>query len=183
MERVMKRVFAASLVGLAVFAALNLYLHVGWARSWAITCGTVAYHFGMRLAVGFLFDRLMHNRADCSRRWFQPHPLEGKLHRAIRIKQWKGRVPTYQPDLFSPQKHSWSEIAQAMCQAELVHEANAVLSFVPLLGALLWDSFGVFLVTSLCAALFDLMFAALQRYNRPRVVRLAARESAVQLRP
>ena len=64
------------------------------------------------------------------------------------------------------------EIAQAMCQAELVHETIVILSFVPVAFSAVFGAFWVFLITSLCAAAFDLMFVIIQRYNRPRIIRL-----------
>lgn len=85
-------------------------------------------------------------------------------------------MPTYRPEIFSVQNHSWNEIAQAMCQAELVHETNMVLSFLPMIAVKWFGSFGVFLITSVCGAAFDLMFAMIQRYNRSRVVKLALKE-------
>lgn len=78
--------------------------------------------------------------------------------------------------MFSIQNHSWDEIAQAMCQAELVHETNMVLSFLPMIAVKWFGSFGVFLITSVCGAAFDLVFVIIQRYNRPRVVKLALRK-------
>lgn len=65
-----------------------------------------------------------------------------------------------------------------MCQSELVHETNILMSFLPLLAAIPFGAFWVFLVTSLAGAIFDLSLAILQRYNRPRVVRLARRRAA-----
>ena len=62
-----------------------------------------------------------------------------------------------------------------MCQAELVHEVNAAVSFVPLLFSVWVGAFPIFLITSIIAAGFDLLFAVIQRYNRPRVMRLAVR--------
>ena len=56
-------------------------------------------------------------------------------------------MPTYDSALFSPQKHTWDEIAQAMCQAELVHEVIAVLSFVPIIMTIWWGAFEVFLIS------------------------------------
>jgi len=130
----------------------------------------------MRLAVGFLFDRILDNKADYTRPWFQVKAWETRLYRFLRVKQWKRKMPAYDPSLFSPEQHTWHEIAQAMCQAEIVHEIIVVFSFLPLLAARWWDSFGVFLITSLCAAALDLSFVFMQRYNRPRVLRLARRE-------
>jgi hypothetical protein len=58
-----------------------------------------------------------------------------------------------------------------------VHETIAVLSFLRLVATRWFGSFAVYLVTSVLTALLDLMFVAMQRYNRPLVVRLAERES------
>jgi len=131
----------------------------------------------MRLLVGLIFDRCMHNRADYSKRWYRQRRFEPGLYEKLRVRSWKGRMPTYESGLFDPRKRSWDEIAQAMCQAELVHETIAVLSFLRLVATRWFGSFAVFLVTSVLSALLDLMFVAMQRYNRPLVVRLAERES------
>ena len=81
-------------------------------------------------------------------------------------------MPTYQPELFSPKEHTWDEIAQAMCQAELVHEIIIVLSFVPILAAIPFGALFVFVITSVLAACYDAMFVIMQRYNRPRILKL-----------
>ena len=85
-------------------------------------------------------------------------------------------MPTYDPDTFSNKKHTWDEIAQAMCQAELIHETNIVLSFVPLIASVPFGSFDVFFITSICSAVFDLLFVIIQRYNRPRIVKMIVRQ-------
>lgn len=176
-----KLVQNAALFFLALSAGCTLLFSLaGWSPllPLAITFGTAAYHLGVRLLVGKAFDRWMGNRADLSRRWYQPRPWEDKLYRLLRVKSWKDRMPTFYPDEFSPEKHSWEEIAQVMCQSELVHETNILMSFLPLLAAIPFGAFWVFLVTSLLGGLFDLSLAILQRYNRPRVVRLARRRAA-----
>ena len=81
-------------------------------------------------------------------------------------------MPTYDPKVFDSKLHTWDEIAQAMCQAELVHEVIVLLSFLPLFAAIPFGAFPVFLITSLISALYDLSFVIMQRYNRPRVVRI-----------
>ena len=58
-----------------------------------------------------------------------------------------------------------------MCQAEIVHEVIVVLSFLPLLAAIPFGAFPVFLITSLLAAMYDLTFVIMQRYNRPRILK------------
>jgi hypothetical protein len=73
------------------------------------------------------------------------------------------------------EKHTPQEIVQTMCVSEVVHEVNMALSFVPLLFATVVGAMPVFLLTSIAAAGYDGMFAVLQRYNRPRLMRLAER--------
>jgi hypothetical protein len=82
--------------------------------------------------------------------------------------------------VLDPTQHSWEEIVQAMCQAEIVHEVIAILSFLPLLGAIPFGAFFVFLVTSVLSALFDLSFVAMQRFNRPRIIKLMKKERSVK---
>ena len=142
----------------------------------AITFGTTFYHFGMRLLVGLIYNAIMKNRADYTKWWYQIRPWEQKLYRFLCVKTWKSKMPTYNPEIFSREKHSWDEIAQAMCQSELVHETNVVISFVPVVFSVWFGEFWVFFITSVCGALFDLMFVIMQRYNRPRVVKAALRQ-------
>lgn len=157
-------------------AIMNWYMENALLLSLAITFATITYHFGMRLTVGLAFNKMMRNRADYTKTWYRPHKIELRFYERIKVKNWKNKMPSYEPELFSPLKHTWDEIAQAMCQAELVHETIIVLSFLPILASIYWGAFGVFLVTSICAAGVDLLFVIMQRYNRPRVVKLALKE-------
>lgn len=145
----------------------------------ALTFGTVTYHLGMRLLVGLLYNIGMKNRANYTKKWYQIHSWESRLYQFLRVKKWKDKMPTYKPDVFSNKKHTWDEIAQAMCQSELVHETNVVLSFVPLVASVRFGVFSVFLITSICSAVFDLMFVIMQRYNRSRIVKMSLRERKV----
>ena len=160
--------------------AIGLYLFCWeWMFSFAITFGTFFYHFAMRLLVGHILDRTMQNKADYRKAWYQLRPWEAKLYKGLNVRKWKRNMPTYDPSLFDPKLHSWEEIVQAMCQAELVHEVIAALSFLPLLAAIPFGSFFVFLLTSLLAALFDLSFVIMQRYNRPRILKLLSKKARV----
>lgn len=141
----------------------------------AITFGTTAYHFLMRLSVGFLFDKTMNNRADYTKSWYQCRTWETKLYERLHVKRWKRGIPTYDSSLFDCKKHSWHEIVQASCQAELVHEVIALLSFLPILFSVWFDATAVFLITSVLAASVDITFVIIQRYNRPRMMRLIGR--------
>lgn len=165
-------VMKAIAVSCALLTVLFIFLQCDAA---AITFGTTCYHFSMRLLVGLLVDRTMQNKADYRKAWYRQRVWEGKLYKALGVKKWKGRFPTYDPSLFDNRLHTLDEIVQATCQAEVVHEIIAVLSFLPLLGAIPFGSFAVFAVTSLLAACFDMIFVIMQRFNRPRLIKLLAR--------
>ena len=101
MAKVMKRIALAALLGTITAALLYLKLNSGFVLSIAITLGTIAYHFIMRLLVGWAVNAVMHNRANCYARWFQPMGFEEKLYRRLRVAVWKKYLPSYQPELFS----------------------------------------------------------------------------------
>lgn len=171
MKRLAVLSVAATALGLALYAAWPL----AWLLSVTVTCGTLAYHLCMRLLVGGVYQLAFHNRVDYTRAWFRVGRREQRLYRALRVKGWKKYLPTYDPAAFDPKRHSWEEIAQAMAQAELVHQTIALFSFLPLLAIPWLGAPWVFVLTSLASALLDLSFAVLQRFNRPRVLRLIGR--------
>ena len=179
MAKAMKLAAASSFLLTMVFIGLH-FSNVTWAFPCAITFGTCFYHFFMRLVVGYSINCKMRNRADYTKPWYQPRSFEASLYRILQVKKWKAGMPTYNPSLFDPKQHSWDEIAQAMCQAEIVHEVIAILSFLPLLGAIPFGAFPVFLITAVLSALFDLSFVATQRFNRPRILKLINKERTVK---
>lgn len=160
--------------GMLAVLAFVLYRQIlaGWLQAVAITFFTTFYHFAMRLAVGALVP----NHFDCTRRWFQPKPFEEKLYKALKVKRWKAHMLTYDPRLFSLTENSLQQLMANMCQAEVIHEIIILCSFLPLLFAPIWGAFPVFLVTSVLVAGVDALFAMLQRYNRPRIIRLLQKQ-------
>ena len=164
------------LTGTVVSAILYRKTAYGLLLSLSITFGTASYHLVMRLLIGLAFQAGMRNRAELGRRWYQVGKREMALYEALKVKQWKRRMPTYESALFDPRLHTWGEIAQAMCQAELIHETIVVLSFLPIIEGVRFGAYPVFIVTSVLAAGYDLMFVVMQRYNRRRIMTLLARK-------
>lgn len=168
--------------GMAVFMTICCFVLYrrtanGILLTLTITSGTVAYHFLVRLLVGTVFDGMMHNRADDTRRWYRVSDAEMDFYRKIRVKKWKNKMPTYDAAAFDTTKHSWEELLQTMCQAEMVHETNVILSFVPVAASAWLGAFPVFMITSVLSAVFDLMFVWMQRFNRARILKLKNRIS------
>lgn len=162
-------------ISAAITVALTAaFAWLGWVTG-MITAATFAYHLLMRLAVGQVFDWTLNNYVDYRRGWFQLRSFEPRLYDWLKVAQWKTGMPTYDPSAFDRHRHSWDEIAQAMCQAELVHEVIVLLSFVPVAASIWLGDTAVFLITSLLAAGFDMMFVVMQRYNRPRILKIVER--------
>lgn len=177
MAKIVKGIAAFSLAATVILAISYKVTSSGILLPLAITSGTIAYHFVMRLMVGLAFHATMRNKADYRKRWYQVSKREMAVYEKLKVKQWKRRMPTYDPALFDPRLHTWEEIVQAMCQAELVHETIAVLSFLPILAGIWFGEYLVFIVTSVLSAACDIVFVIMQRYNRQRVTKLLNRKS------
>ena len=175
MAKKFKAAAMLSLVGTIVMIVIYNRLGSGILLSFIITLGTISYHLVMRLCVGTVFQFAMHNNADLSKRWYKVGKREASFYERINIKKWKRRMPTYDNSIFDPKLHSWDEIAQAMCQSELVHETLAILSFVPIAGGIWFGDYPVFIITSVLAAGFDMIFVMMQRFNRQRIIGLMKR--------
>lgn len=176
MPKFMKSITLFCFAATIITSILFYYFNKGLYLTLAITFGTTDYHLGIRLFVGMLYNNGMKNQADYTKKWYQVHCWENKLYKFLHVKAWKNKLPTYNPESFSYKKHTWDEIAQTMCQSELVHETNIILSFVPIIAVKWFGAFYVFLITSICGALFDLLFVIIQRYNRARVMKLILRK-------
>ena len=109
---------------------------------------------------------------------FRPYTFEqnGLFYEKLRIRKWKDRVPDMSRYLrFLPRKAMTDRSAgrvrllvQETCVAELVHAALMVLALPVLLCQEWW--------ATLMVAAYDLgnlPFIMIQRYNRPRLERLA----------
>ena len=177
MAKIVKGIAAFSLAATVILAISYKVTSSGILLPLAITSGTIAYHFVMRLMVGLAFHATMRNKADYRKRWYQISKREMAVYEKLKVKKWKRRMPTYDPALFDPRLHTWEEIVQAMCQAELVHETIAVLSFLPILAGIWFGEYPVFIVTSVLSAACDMVFVIMQRYNRQRVMKLLNRQS------
>ena len=175
MAKTMKITAILSLVSTAICTLLHIKTENDILFTLAITFGTIAYHFCMRLLVGEVINALLQNKVDYNKKWFKVGKTELSLYNKLKVKNWKGKMPTYDKSLFDSGEHSWSEIVQAMCQSEIVHETIVVFSFLPILSAVWFSSLPVFIITSVLSAGFDLMFVVMQRYNRPRIIKLIER--------
>ena len=94
----------------------------------------------------------------------------------MRVKDWKGKALTYNPEAFSLKTHTLEEIAGTMTKSELDHWMNVGIALSTILFAIPWGEFWLFFVTAILAVLFDGQFIVIQRYNRPRIVKILEKQ-------
>lgn len=175
MKMKMISITIVSLIVMLVSVVIYYFTRNRVVFSIAITFGTIFYHLSIRLAVGYLINVIYHNQMDYRKKWFREKALEHKLYEKIKVKKWKKWFPTFNPQDFNLKDHPVIEIVQVTCQSEVVHEVNMVLSFVPIIFSVWFGSLVVFLLTSCAAFIFDGIFVIMQRYNRPRLIRLLSK--------
>ena len=136
-----------------------------------ITAFTIMYHFWGRIIMGNI-SKLFKKHLNYNQWWFKQKKFEKGLYKLLRVKEWKGKALTYNPELFSLKENSLEDIANTMVKAETDHWINEVISLSTLLFPLLWGQFWIFLITAVAAMIFDAQFIVIQRYNRPRIVKI-----------
>ena len=141
---------------------------------WAGICTFVIfYQMFLRIFMGKITKHIKINRQSF---WFKEKPFEKKLYGILRVRKWKDKVSTYDPDAFSREKHSWDEIASAMTKAELDHWINEIISLFGMSFSLIWGKPFLFITVSLFAMLFDAQYIVLQRFHRPKAEKIIKAE-------
>ena len=106
----------------------------------------------------------------------------GRIYAKLRIDSWKKLVPDMSrllPDMVRKELPASgavtaaqaSQLVQETCRAEVVHGASCLLGLACLW---LWPGWGGAIVLAVWVLLANLPFILIQRYNRPRLMRLAA---------
>lgn len=131
--------------------------------------------------VGFLAGRLL------PKHWLKPDKglfrcfafeRGGRIYEKLRIRKWQSKVPDMSrllPFMMPPKNLSGDYrlrlplMILETCAAELIHIVLAVLG----LGCLwIWPGAGGVILALVDIVLLNLPFILIQRYNRPRLVRL-----------
>ena len=135
----------------------------------------IVYHFWLRIIMGNVTKLFPINRTHW---WFRERGFEKGLYRFLRVKKWKGKALTYNPELFDVKKRTLDEIADSMTKAEVDHWVNEMISLTSILFSLLWGETWIFVLTAIIAMLFDGQFIVIQRYNRPKLLRVIRLQEA-----
>lgn len=175
-------IFMYSVIGITILISIicfvlyygNIYVNsiILWT---GITAFTIMYHFWVRIIMGNV-SKIFKNHINYKRWWFRERKFEKKIYNILKVKKWKDKSLTYNPESFSLKKHSLEEIANTMAKSEIDHWINEVISLSTLLFSIPWGNFWIFLITSLFAMIFDSQFIVIQRYNRPRLLKILEKE-------
>ena len=139
-----------------------------------ISAFTIMYHFWVRIIMGNV-SKIFKKHISYKQKWFKERKFEKGFYKKLHIKNWKDKALTYNPESFSLKKHSLEEIANTMAKSELDHWINELISISTILFSIIWGKFWIFLITAIAAMIFDSQFIIIQRYNRPRIVKLLER--------
>lgn len=176
MKKLIGAVTIVSLVLGVLCAVLYKKLSADLYLSLAITFFTTFYHCIIRVIVAGLvvIFRMNKTRQDLSP--FMLSKAEQDFYEKIKVKKWKKYAPTYKKKSFDIKNNSYQTVIHNMINAEIGHKIIVVLSFLPLLFSKPLDGFVPFLITSVLAAVFDMQFVIIQRYNRARLSKILLRE-------
>lgn len=163
-----------SIVCLGVYYGKNLEKGVIF---WTgVVSFTIMYHFWVRIIMGNV-SKLFQKHINYKHWWFQEKKFEKNLYKFLKVKDWKDKALTYNPESFSLKEHSLEEIANTMAKSEVDHWINEVISITTIFFSIPWGVFWLFLISAIGAMIFDSQFIIIQRYNRPRIVKLLERQN------
>lgn len=140
-----------------------------------ITAFTITYHFWVRIILGNV-SKLFRKHINYKQWWFKERKFEKKLYKILRVKEWKGKALTYNPEQFDLKENSLEKIANTMAKSEVDHWINEAISVSTMFFSLIWGKAWIFIITAIAAMIFDSQFIIIQRYNRPRIVKILERE-------
>ena len=107
-----------------------------------------------------------------------PFENNGRFYERFGIKKWQSKVPDMSkivPKLMPPKSMAGNYrqrlpvMITETCVAEFTHGALAILG---LLGLTMWASPWKYLITGIYILIFNVPFMVIQRYNRPRLVKV-----------
>lgn len=136
---------------------------------------TIMYHFWVRIIMGNVL-KLFKKHITYKQYFFKEKKFEKKFYDLIKVKLWKDKVLTYAPQEFDLKENSLETVANNMAKAELDHWINSLISISTIFFGFISNVFWPFVVSAIFAMAFETQFIVLQRYNRPRVVKIIERE-------
>lgn len=144
-----------------------------------ITTFTILYHFWGRIILGNV-SKLFKIFISYKSWWFREKNFEKRLYEVLKVKKWKKHILTYNPELYNVKENSSEEMLYTMTKSELDHWLNELLSISTMFFGALWGQTWIFVTTAIFAMIFDAQFIIVQRYNRPRVIKILEKEKELE---
>lgn len=148
-------------------------------KFWSCFCYLVAISI-----ISFFLGRVLPKRWFRADRFpYRAYRFEngGRIYDKLRIRKWQNKVPDMSKilpkimpakDLSGDYKSRLPRMLQETCVAELIHSLNCFAGFYCLK---LYPGVGGIIILFLYTVLFNLPFIVIQRYNRPRLLKIANR--------
>ena len=140
-----------------------------------ITSFTILYHFWGRIILGNV-SKIFRKFINYKSWWFRERDFEKSLYEKLKVKKWKKNALTYNPEQFDLKENSIEKILQTTAKSEVDHWINELVSISTMFFGLLWGQTWIFVITALAAMIFDAQFIVIQRYNRPRLLKVLEME-------
>ena len=144
-----------------------------------ITAFTITYHFWGRIILGNV-SKLFRKYINYKQWWFKERKFEKKLYEILKVKKWKGKALTYNPEQFDLKQNSLEQILNTMTKSEVDHWINEAISISTMIFGLIWGETWIFVLTAIAAMIFDGQFIVIQRYNRPRIIKILERQEKIK---
>lgn len=173
-----KFVYVVSIVSMALmFVFLISYFNTMSNANliWGIAMMVICYHFIERITITTLFDAFYKPEiVNPNEHRFQQRSFENGLYRKIRVRRWKNSFSSFDPNNFSLRFYSIDELIFEGCKAEMTHWVCLFVGFLSLIFIIWFGAFTIYLSASVIGAVYDLAIIAVQRFNRPRLQKIAA---------
>lgn len=135
----------------------------------------ILFHFGGRIFMGEMTKKL---KINYNHPFYKQRKFEKKLYKILRVRKWKDKVLTFEPEMYDFQNRTLPQLATTMAKSELDHWINEIISIISIFFTLIWGCFPAFFISAVLAMIFDAQFIIVQRYNRPIVLRLMQRKAS-----
>lgn len=134
----------------------------------------IFFHFGLRILFGEITKLF---KINYRHPWYKTRKFEKGLYKLLKVRKWKDKVLTFEPENFDFQNRTLEQLATTMAKSELDHWINEIISVTSIFFTFIWGCFPAFFISAVAAMLFDAQFIIVQRYNRPIVIRLMERRN------
>lgn len=168
-KRTLYIISGSCVVLMFVFMALFVRSHNSAMLVIGIICLNASFQLISRLLIGSICEGVFENGINSSAEWFRTTELEERFYGFMGIKHLKKNLPRFERTDFSLRTQSIQDIIDAGCEIEAEHEICIGAAFLGMLLAIPFGYVWIFALVAFGAAVYDLVFVAVQRYNRPRL--------------